>query len=226
MRPTLDYIRKKFEYYDRLCFENKLPMPLIKLNMRYGTMGITQYRTVVDNDGKSSNADFSIEISVRMDLPEEEYIDTLVHEMIHYFIAYNNIQDDSPHGSVFQQIMHNITNTYGIRVTIAFDPSDEYLVKSITRIRYVCVADLENGKMGLAVVAKNCLFQLWQQMQNIDGVKRVSWYISNRAIFGKYPVAVSPVLFIENADKIHHYLTGAKELLNDGTTIRIKTGKL
>lgn len=222
MRPSLDYIKRKFEYYNRLCFEGKLPMPHIKLNMRYAAMGITRFRTVVEQDGRCSNTDFSIEISIRRDLPEEEYIDTLVHEMIHYFIAYNNVLDDSPHGSLFKQMMHNITETYGIRVTIAFDPSDEYLVKSKTRIRYVCIADFENGKMGLAVVAKNRLFQLWQHMQDIDGVKSVSWYISNRAIFEKYPVAVSPVVFIEDADKIHHYLTGAKKLINDGLTIKIK----
>lgn len=107
-------------------------------------------------------------------------------------------------------------------VTIAFDPSDEYLVNSITRIRYVCVADFEDGRMGLAVVAKNRLFQLWQQMQDIDGVKCITWYISNRAIFEKYPVAVSPNIIIEDADKIHHYLTGAKELVNDGVSIKIK----
>lgn len=222
MRPSLDYIKRKFEYYNRLCFEGKLPMPHVKLNMRYTAMGITRFRTVVEQDGRYSNTDFSIEISIRRDLPEEECIDTLVHEMIHYFIAYNNIEDNSPHGTVFQQKMHEIINTYGIRITIAFDPSDEYLVNLTTRFRYVCVVDFEDGRMGLAVVAKNRLFQLWQQMQDIDGVKSVSWYISNRAIFGKYPVAVSPAVVIEDADKIHHYLTGAKELINDGATIKIK----
>lgn len=222
MRPTLEYIKEKFDYYNKLCFGGTLPVPPIGLNMRYGEMGITRFRTVVEQDGRYSNTDFSIEISIRRDLPEEEYIDTLVHEMIHYYIAYNNIEDDSPHGTVFQQKVHEITNAYGIRITIAFDPSDEYLINLITRIRYVCVADFEDGRMGLAVVAKNRLFQLWQQMQDIDGVKCVTWYISNRAIFEKYPVAVSPNIIIEDADKIHHYLTGAKELINDGMTIKIK----
>lgn len=222
MRPTLGYIKEKFDYYNRLCFGGTLPVPQIGLNMRYGEMGITRFRTVVEQDGRYSNTDFSIEISIRRDLPEEEYIDTIVHEMIHYYIAYNNIEDDSPHGTVFQQKMNEITNAYGIRVTIAFDPSDEYLVNSITRFRYVCVADFEDGRMGLAVVAKNRLFQLWQRMQDIDGVKCVTWYISNRVIFEKYPVAVSPAVIIEDADKIHHYLAGAKELINDGMTIKIK----
>ena len=40
MRPSLDYIKEKFEFYNKLCFDGKLPMPPIKLNMRYGQMGI------------------------------------------------------------------------------------------------------------------------------------------------------------------------------------------
>lgn len=222
MRPTLEYIKEKFDFYNRLCFDGTLPVPPIGLNMRYGEMGITRFRTVVEQDERYSNTDFSIEISIRRDLPEEEYIDTLVHEMIHYYIAYNNIEDDSPHGTVFHQKMHEITNAYGIRITIAFNPSDEYLVNSITRIRYVCVADFEDGRMGLAVVAKNKMFALWHLMEEIDGVNKVSWYVSNRAIFERYPVSVSPELFIEDADKIHHYLTGAKELANDGKTIKMR----
>ena len=222
MRPTLEYIKEKFEYYNKLCFDGTLPMPPIRLNMRYAEMGLTKYKAIQTSEGKLHNTDFSIEISVRRDLPEEEYIDTLIHEMIHYYVAYNNISDDSPHGTIFRQKMEQIIRAYGIKITIAFDPSDEYLVNTISRIRYVCIADLEDERTGIAVVAKNKIFQMWDAIANMDGVKNVWWYASNRAIFEKYPVMVSPRLIIEDADKIHHYLTGAKELVNDGSVIKIK----
>lgn len=222
MRPTLDYIKNKFDYYNQLCFDGTLPVPQIRLNMRYGQMGVTKSKFTITPDGTIHNEDISIEISIRRDLPEEEYIDTLVHEMIHYYIAYNDVVDDSPHGSVFCQKMQYITDTFGIKITIAFDPDDESMVNSITRIRYVCIAEFDDDRMGIAVVAKNKLFPLWEQMPQIDGVKRTWWYLSNRSIFEKYPVTVSPSLIIEDADKIHHYLTGAKELENDGRVIKIK----
>ena len=120
------------------------------------------------------------------------------------------------------QMMNHIMNTYGIKVTIAFDPTDEYLVNSITRTRYICVSEFEDGRMGLAVVAKNKIFQFWNLIPQITGIKDVRWYVSNRAIFQKFPVMVSPNLTIIDSDKIHHYLTGAKELINNGTTITIK----
>ena len=141
-------------------------------------------------------------------MPEEEYIDTIVYEMIHYYIAYNNIIDDSPHGTVFMEKMNHIMNTYGIRVTVAFDPTDEYLVNSITRPRYVCFSEFEDGRMGLGVVAKNKIFQIWHLISQMPGVKDIRWYVSNRAIFGKFPVMVSPNVIIIDSDKIHHYLTG------------------
>lgn len=222
MRPTLKYIKEKFDYYNKLCFDGKLAMPPIKLNMRYAQMGITKYKSNLSPQGHIHNDDFSIEISVRRNLPEEEYIDTLIHEMIHYYIAFNNIVDDSPHGTIFRQKMNQIIRENGVKITIAFDPSDEYLVNSFTRSRYVCVADLEDERMGIAVVAKNKLFQLWETIDKLEGIRKVCWYVSNRAIFEKYPVMVSPGLIIEDADKIHHYLTGAKELVNDGEVIKIK----
>ena len=223
MRPTLDYIKSKFEYYNKLCFDGMLPMPPIRLNMRYGIMGVTKSEVTRTPEGKLHYDNISIEISVRQDLPEEEYIDTLVHEMIHYYIEYNNIQDNSPHGRVFKEKMDYIQSRFGIKITIAFDPSDEYLVNTITHARYVCVAEFEDERMGIAVVAKNRIFLLWDAIPLLKGVKTVNWYVSNRAIFEKYPVMVSPGLIIEDSDKIHHYLTGAKQLERNNDTITCLT---
>ncbi len=210
MRPDLNYIIEKFDYYNNLCFEGKLKRPVIRLNTRKAALGLTR---VVDK---------SIEISVRMDLPEEEYIDTLVHEMIHYYILSNNLVDDSPHGTLFKKIMNEITEKYGIKITINFDPTDEELVKTHTRPRFVCVASFDDGQVGLSVVAKNKLFQLWGIIPQLKGVEEARWYVSDRAIFGKFPVQVSPGFVVVDENKINHYLTGAKELENDGKVIKVK----
>ena len=156
------------------------------------------------------------------DLPEEEYMDTLIHEMIHYYILSNGLVDDSPHGKLFKAKMDDINNMYGIRVTIAFDPSEEMLVKTMSRNRFVCVAELEDGQIGFAVVAKNKLFEFWEYFDLSEKIRDHRWYVSNRAIFEQFPVSVSPNFIIVDADIIHHYLTGAKELENTGQIIRVK----
>ena len=221
MRPTLDFIIERFDYYNQLCFDGKLQRPPIRINTRYAEMGVTKSEVVLDENGKSYSIRHSIEISVRRDLPEYEYIDTLVHEMIHYYILSNHLKDDSPHGTLFRKKMEEITNKYGIRITIAFDPSDEEMVNTRTRQRFVCVADADDGHVLFAVVARNVLFQLWDSIPQMKGISNVHWYVSDRQIFEKFPVAGSPRLIYIDADKIHHYLTGAQELENTGKVIRV-----
>ena len=222
MRPTLQYIIEKFDYYNKLCFNGQLKMPPIKLNTRKAKMGITSFGFELDSVGNTIISDIKIEISIRQDLPEEEYIDTLIHEMIHYYILSNGLVDDSPHGKLFKAKMDEINNVYGIRVTIAFVPSEEVLVKTMSRNRFVCVAEFEDGQIGFVVVAKNKLFELWEYFDLSKKIQSHHWFVSNRAIFEKFPVSVSPNFIIVDADKLHHYLTGANELENIGQSIRIK----
>lgn len=222
MRPTLDYFIDRFDYYNQLCFDGKLKRPLISLNTRYSAMGLTKCEERASDDGKHREKHFRIEISVRRDLPEYEYIDTLVHEMIHYYIISNDLEDDSPHGTLFQKIMKDITDRHGIRVTINYDPSEEVMIATRTRNRFICVAETLDGHTYLAVVAKNKLFQFWDLIPTMEGVTDVRWYVSDRQIFEIFPVAVSPQLFNIDAGLLHHYLTGAQELENDGRTIRVK----
>lgn len=226
MRPTLRYIEEKFSYFNQLCFEGALPMPPIKLTMRRLEMGLTRCKKTKAADGRWHYYDFSIEISVRDDLPEEEYIDTLVHEMIHYYLAYNDITDDAPHGTAFREKMQWITNTFGIRVTIEFTPDEELLVSQRSHYRCVCVIEFCDGTVGVAVVAKNKLFQLWDQFLQLPNAKATHWYVSDRRIFDMFPVSVSVGCSIVDAGKIHHYLTGAKPLQNDGSTIKVKNDTL
>lgn len=222
MRPTLNYVKEKFDYYNKLCFGGNLPVPPIKLNTRYGSMGYTRYSAYLSDDGRVCYTNLSIVISVRLDLPEEEYIDTIVHEMIHYYILVNGLQDDSPHGTLFKAKMKEITEKYGIKITLAFEPKEEELIQTITHTRYVCVAEFEEGDFGVAVVAKNKIFAMWSAFSNFKRVKNVKWYASNRAIFLQFGIAVSPRLYHVEPDKIQHYLTGAVELENTGNFIRAK----
>ena len=222
MKPTLQYIIEKFDYYNKLCFDGLLQRPPIRLNTRYSTMGITKGKQGIDANGLPCWSNLSIEISIRRDLPEYEYTDTLLHEMIHYYILSNNLVDDSPHGTLFHRKMDEIIQKYGIRITIAFDPTEEEMIKTITRYRYVCVVEMTDGHILFAVVARNKIFQFWESIPQMEGVCEVHWYASNRQIFEIFPVAVSPRLMYVDADKIHHYLTGALELENKGNTIRVK----
>ena len=219
MRPTLQYIEQKFDYYNALCFNGQLPRPQFMLTQRDSAVGRSRHCVVLVNDKHVE--EHIIEISIRRDLPEIEYIDTLVHEMIHYYIALNNIQDDAPHGTVFHSIMNRITQTYGIRITIEYNEADnELIARETDRYRYVCVVEKNNGEMTLAIVIRDKVFQYWNSMSTLSDVKSVKWYVSNRAIFEKFPARIKPAFVPLSPEKIQSYLTGALELENTGTVIR------
>lgn len=221
MRPNLPYFEDKFDYYNNLCFGGQLPRPIIKLSQRNSSVGCTHvgYRY---RNGKLEK-DISLEFSIRNDFPEIEYIDTIVHEMIHYYIELNNIQDDSPHGTKFRSIMKDISEKYGIRITIEYNEDEEALIARQTdRNRYVCVIENKDGTTSIGVVIRDKVFQYWELLQQHPDVSQVKWYISNRAIFEHFPARITPVFITIEPDKIQDYLFGASELERIDNVIKPK----
>ena len=153
-------------------------------------------------------------------MPEEEYIDTIVHEMIHYYIWMNRLQDDGSHGQLFLSMMNDISRKCGIRISVAGEVTESMLMQEPARMRYVCVAVFENGQIALAVVARGKLFQLWEAFDSVKGISSVSWYASSDPFFGQFPTAVSPRLFGIEGGSIFSHLGNAVELENTGQTIR------
>lgn len=223
MIPTYSYIIEKFDYYNYLCFGGELQRPPIRFNNRYRSMGRTLGHRGRDGQGKVHWSDLSIEISVRYDLPEEEYIDTLVHEMIHYYIMSHDMEDSSPHGALFCRMMDEISRKHGIKISLKFVPQEEEMIKTRTgRWRYVCVAEMDDDRMAMTVVARNKVFRFWDLIPNMRGIRAVRWYASDRQIFDRFRTVVTPRLAYVDADKVYDYLTGAQELERVGNVIRMK----
>ena len=51
------------------------------------------------------------------DFTEEMYRNVLVHEMIHYYIAYNKIEDNEDHGVEFMKLAESLNRKYGLSIT-------------------------------------------------------------------------------------------------------------
>lgn len=47
----------------------------------------------------------------------------LVHEMIHYYIAYNKIEDNEDHGVEFMKLTESLNRKYGLSITKKIDAS-------------------------------------------------------------------------------------------------------
>ena len=126
MIPTVEYLEERFDTFNRMCFEGALPRIPIKLSHARTFVGRLVYRPVRNWRGRVvRREDFVIRISTRFDLPEAEIEDTLIHEMIHYWIAWKDIPDSSTHGREFRRIMQEINTRHGRHLTISHKSTPE-----------------------------------------------------------------------------------------------------
>ena len=71
------------------------------------------------DSGRTTYYDYCISVSSYYQLTLEEIDDVLIHEMIHYSIAYTGLKDTSSHGIVFRGMMDKINRTFGRHITIS-----------------------------------------------------------------------------------------------------------
>ena len=121
MIPTVDYIQSCFDEYNVLFFNGTLPPIPIKLsNARtfLGKVTFVKRRKWLFGEWVYSN--FKLRINTRFDLPEELIQDTILHEMIHYYIAVNHLRDTSTNGQLFRREMKRINEQGNRHITISY----------------------------------------------------------------------------------------------------------
>jgi hypothetical protein len=90
-------------------FDNSLPRPMFgftdekKCYARfcyYGTLG----------------GIYRIEFSRAHKFDRELFKTCMIHEMIHFYLRYNHIKDDAPHGTKFMQMVDKLNKTYNLKI--------------------------------------------------------------------------------------------------------------
>lgn len=117
MEINRDCIFTFFHLYNFDYFGNKLPAPNFKVKHSYRTLGF--FSCEYDEDGYMFNQ--TIEISDNYDYTESQLRDILVHEMIHYYLAYKGIDPQCNHGIEFNKMADNFNRTYGMNITSTID---------------------------------------------------------------------------------------------------------
>lgn len=151
MIANIPFLEQCFERFNREIFEGKLPPVPIHLTKAVGYLGQCSYR-VRRLLGTVSYYDFKLRFSVSFDFEPAVLEDTVIHEMIHYYIAYYGIKDSSSHGRKFRQMMKEINQKFHRNITIS-KPDDAWGVKRLERkskgLYVVSVLYLSNGDVGV-----------------------------------------------------------------------------
>ena len=164
MTLTTDILRIWFRQFNTDYFGSELPMPRIvlsKARTRLGTMACKCTRRLM----KRVYTDFTIRISIYYDCSEREYQETLLHEMIHYYIMYKRIPDTSSHGRVFREMMQRLNSQSGWHITIV----------------------LRNGQRMLSVVSPRSARKIDLMAQRVNEIAAHSWYITQDNYFRDFP---------------------------------------
>ena len=119
MIATAENMSENFRIYNKMYFEGKLPLPKFDVMHTYRKSGCF----IFDPVKKGRIRKKKIYMTDYFDFTEEMYRNILVHEMIHYYIAYNKIEDNDDHGIEFMKIAGNLNKNYGLSITKEIDAS-------------------------------------------------------------------------------------------------------
>ena len=217
MKATILYIEKKFEEFNHLMFDGKLPMLPIELSDAKTFLGLCVYKRKRMSWGKMVCYDFKLRINTRIDLPETEVEDIIIHEMIHYYIGYNKIVDTSAHGRVFRQLMNTINERYGRHIRISHkltNEEKEQLYGTKKRWRVVALVAFKDGQTGIKVLPRMAskVQHYYQVVSRESSVVSVELYMTNNFFFNRYPSSSAlRVHYIDRAEA-ERQLEGAEKL--------------
>ncbi len=222
MRPTKEYIERKYEELNNLCFDGELPEVAIQMSRArtyLGQLGFKRRRRLLRG---WENYGFVLRISVRIDLPEEEVIDTLLHEMIHLAIASRQQKDTSTHGRLFRQMMADINKRYGRHINISHRKTKaEQEQDTQRRTHLICVSTFDTGEQGITIAAKSRLFSLWDLMPHFPKVMETVWFLSYDPFFNRFPRALTPKIYRIEEKTLKEHLKDAKPLIRQSGKVMV-----
>ena len=223
MNITIAYIRERFDYFNRLCFEGKLPALPIKLSSAKRFLGAIQFKSRVNDKGEWKYYDFVLKISTRLDLSEAVVEDTILHELIHYYIYVNGIADTSTHGEVFQRMMNDINQRFNRHITISHHSTEEQRnTDQHIAPHIVCVSELTDGRRGITVCARTRIFEIYRDLLRRYPIKQLRWFFTTDPYFNRFPRCTSAKVFLPKETDFMEKLETAVQLECDGTTMRRK----
>ena len=187
MTPTTEQIATWFDTFNRDYFAGSMPRPRLSLGhsrTRLGSMACRRRRTLLG----WKNSDFAIRLSTYYDCTEREMQTVLLHEMIHYYIAWKGIRDDAPHGSVFRSIMNRLNTRHGwdISVSASMRGRKTAAPHNDSRPRLVLALENSRGECFLSVVNPRYAVRLKAQLGRAIDVKPRAWFVSTDPFFADF----------------------------------------
>jgi len=218
VKVSEEYIKEHFDLYNRTMFGGTLPVPPIHLTNARTYMGQMTCRKRVGLFGRKHFSNYALRFSKRFDFTEQELQDTLIHEMIHYYISYHQLQDSSAHGQLFRQMMNEINQTYDRHISISHRSSKEERLQVIGNRptpRIFAVIELTDGKRFIKVVPRivQRIRTMHRWLNSSPEVRTITWYFSTDPYFALFPSSMGRKMQLLHMDEAEPHIREARLLV-------------
>ena len=194
MIVTKAWMEEWFTRFDREYFGGKLPLPEIALSRARTQLGQFSCKRAW-RLGRTKLYDFRIAMSTYYDMTDRQAKSVLLHEMIHYIIAYTGLRDTSAHGVVFRGMMDKLNRQYGWEIRVSSSTRGWKVneqVKARKEARgpetYIVLAiETHDGKHYLSRVSPSSVRRLETQMRSVREVKAHRWFTTREPYFVDFP---------------------------------------
>ena len=195
-------------------FAERLPEPL--LTLCDATSFVGQYKRVGDAH--------QLRFSTAFNLEERELEDTIIHEMIHYFIAYNGLIDRSAHGPLFKAMMQSVNEAHGRNVTISRRMAHGEIAQAKTvkkKWHVIAILHFSSGALGVKVLPRVIpkILEYHKGITAASNIRGVDLYLHNDPFFNRFPTSTGRRCHAITPEDIQNHLKGAH-------TLKIEGGKL
>lgn len=227
MKPTIPYLQQKIDEYNKQMFGGKLPpVPVLLVDVKT-FLGVCTYKKRTDLSGNEEKYDFCLKFSTRIDLSEQELEDTIIHELIHYYIGVTQQQDGSSHGPLFRSIMESINQMFDRHLTISHKNTQrqsEQAIDKTRRYHIVAVVRFVDGRFGIKILPRVLPSVLkFHNAYNKDSlISGVELYMTNNPYFNQFPNSAALKVHIVNELEVMDNLKGSENIICDGKTVRLK----
>lgn len=225
MIPTREWLERKFEEFNLRMFGGRLPMPMILLSEASSYLGICKSKVRRHTDGRIEHYDFQLRFNITYDLPENVMEDTVIHEMIHYFIMLHGLQDSSPHGQIFKSVMNRINAAHGRNLTVSHRVTSEQKARAKSNTRptwhVIAVITMKSGVTGVKVLPRVIpkIVEFYKKVSGMRDVRETKLYLHDNPYFNRYPTSVALRYHEISAGELEKELHGARTLTVDGNKL-------
>lgn len=135
MVANLINITMTFDECNMKYFDGKLPVPAFDLLHSFRTCG---YFHCDYEQGWFSRKlyNFCISITDYYDFTPKQFENIMVHEMIHYYLAYFGLDKSCSHGREFKKMAKRLNQSYNLNITKNIDISEYKRRKGTPTISY------------------------------------------------------------------------------------------